>query len=424
MANVLVIGSGAREHALVWKLKQSSSIDRIYCAPGNAGIKQIAQCIDYAPNDAQGIVEFCEHMFIDLVVVSLEEQLCNGLVDTLQENRIKAFGPSKAAAQLEGSKAYAKEFMKKYAIPTADFEIFDNATKAEAYVKAKGGSIVIKADGLAAGKGSIVCKTQEDAINAIDTIMFKKKFKDAGNKIVIEEFMPGTEASIMALCDGKTIKALISSQDHKQIYDDDNGPNTGGMGAYAPAPIVTDMVMKKVYDNILIPTIKGMAEEGMPFVGCLYPGLMIYNNEPKVVEFNVRFGDPETQVVLPLLENDLYSLLAACVEGTLHKHEIRNKEMAACCVVMASGGYPSTYEKDKEISGLDTVKQLPNIYVFHAGTKQKNGKYLTNGGRVLGVTGIDDTLEHAVYNAYVGVNKIRWEKEYHRKDIGNKRFTS
>jgi len=420
MVNILVIGSGGREHTLVWKLRKSQYVDRIYCTPGNAGIAEIARCLDYKVNDFDGIIEFCNYMYIDLVVVGPEGPLCNGLVDKLKENKIKAFGPSKEAAQLEGSKAFAKKFIRKYGIPTADFKIFDNSDKAKDYVKKKGAPIVVKASGLAGGKGSIVCKTLEDAINAVDEIMIKKEFKDAGNQVVIEEFMQGEEASILALTDGKTIRTLAPSQDHKPIYNGDKGPNTGGMGAYAPAPVVTQNVMSKVYDRILVPTIRGMAKEGIPFKGCLYVGLMIQNNDPKVVEFNVRFGDPETQVVLPLLDNDLYLLLKSCVDGNLDQYTIKNKKKVACCVVMASGGYPNQYEKDKEIFGLDIVKQLLNVYIFHAGTKKKNDKIYTDGGRVLGVTGIGDDLEEAIIASYNAVGKIKWKNEYHRRDIGAK----
>ena len=422
MANVLVIGKGGREHTLAWWLAQSNYVYRIFCAPGNGGIEQIAKCINYDVNDFDGITKFCVDEKIDLVVVGPEAPLCGGLVNILQENKIPAFGPTKEAAMIECSKAFAKEFMKKYDILTADFKVFSDPREARKYIKQKGAPIVVKADGLAAGKGSIVCKSLEEAINAIDSIMVKKVFKEAGNKVVIEEYLEGEEATVLALSDGKTIRPLISSQDHKPIYDGDKGPNTGGMGAYAPAPIVTAKVMKRVYKDILVPTIEHMAEEGNPFVGCLYAGLMIKDNKPFVVEFNVRFGDPEAEVVLPLLVNDSYQLLKACLDGNLGKKEykIKNKDVAACDVVMASGGYPGKYEIGKEIYGLDEIEYMDNVYVFHAGTKEKNNKFFTNGGRVLNVVGLGNTIEKAINTAYAAVNKISWENEYHRNDIGKK----
>jgi len=440
MANVVVIGKGGREHALVWKLKQSENVDRVYCIPGSDGIAEIANCADYNVNDFSGIAEFCKEMNIDLVVPGPEDPLCEGIVDYLTKKGIKTSGPSKDAAILEGSKASAKEFMERHDIPTANFEVFSDHTDAIYYLSEKDFPMVVKADGLAAGKGSIVCNTLEDAIDAVDRILVKKEFKDAGNRIVIEDYLKGEEASILALTDGNTIRTLAPSQDHKPAFETEYdrtlwlesggdrehkdkkiGPNTGGMGAYAPAPIVTPELMEKVYNRILNPTIKGMAEEGTPFVGCLYAGLMIKDGEPSVLEYNVRFGDPETQPVLSLLESDLFLLLNACVEGNLERHQIKNREGAACCVVMASGSYPgSDYEKGKVISGLEEVKRLPEVYVFHAGTKENNGRIETGGGRVLGVNGIGDTIRQAINTAYPAVNLIHWENEYHRTDIAEK----
>jgi phosphoribosylamine--glycine ligase len=398
MANVLVIGSGGREHALYWKLKQSENVQRIFCTPGNGGIDD---CLDYSVDDFEGILDFCKEYKIELAVIGPEAPLCDGIVDFLDQNGIKAFGPTKNASRIEGSKVFAKEFMKRYDIPTADFNAFDDYDDARDYTRNHGAPIVIKADGLAAGKGSIVCKTLDEANQALDDILVKKKFKDAGSHVVVEDFMEGEEASILALTDGTAVRTLASSQDHKPAYDGDRGPNTGGMGAYAPAPIVTPEVMDMVYKNILVPTIQNMAQEGNAFLGCLYAGLMIKENEPYVVEFNVRFGDPEAQPVLCLLDNDLYQLLKACVDGNLDQYEIRNKPGSACTVVMASGGYPGKYEKGKEILGLDDAKHIDNLFVFHAGTKRE-GKILTNGGRVLGPTGIGQDLGSAIEIAYRG----------------------
>jgi phosphoribosylamine--glycine ligase len=440
MANVLVIGKGGREHALVWKLKQSENVDRVYCIPGSDGIAEIANCADYNVNDFNGIAEFCKEMNIDLVVPGPEDPLCEGIVDYLTERGIKTSGPSKAAARLEGSKAFAKEFMRKHDIPTADFEVFMDPDKAKDYVEAHGAPIVIKADGLAAGKGSKVCMTLDEAINAVDSILVKKEFKAAGNKIVIEDYLEGEEASILALTDGNTIRTLAPAGDYKPAFETKHdrtrwlqsggdrkyedrkiGPNTGSLGAYAPTPIVTPELMEKVYNRILNPTIKGMAEEGTLFVGCLYAGLMIKDGEPSVLEDNVRFGDPETQPILSLLESDLFLLLNACVEGNLERHQIKNREGAACCVVMASGSYPgSNYEKGKVISGLEEVKRLSDVYVFHAGTKKNNGRIETDGGRVLGVNGNGDNIWQAINTVYPAVSLIHWENEYHRTDIAEK----
>ena len=427
--NVLVIGSGGREHTLAWKLKQSKEVEKVYVAPGNGGTAQIAENVPIDVTKGKNYEQLADFVIenqIDLTVVGPEEPLVKGIVDYWENNKLimngnLIFGPSKAAAQLEGSKAFAKNFMKRHNIPTAGFENFINAKEAIDYIESKGAPIVVKASGLAAGKGALVCQTLEDAVNAVDRILVKKEFGDEGNLVVVEEFMQGEEASILALTDGKTIRTLVSSQDHKPVYDGDKGPNTGGMGAYAPAPIVTDEVMDKVYKKILIPTIEGMKAAENPFQGCLYAGLMIKDNEPRVVEFNVRMGDPETQPVLSLLETDLYILLRACCEYNLDKYEVKNKQGASCCIVMSSGGYPGKYEKGKEISGLETIDHIQNVEVFHAGTKKtEDGKILTNGGRVLGVTGTANDIKTAIDTAYLGVKNIKWENEYHRKDIGAK----
>jgi phosphoribosylamine--glycine ligase len=427
---VLVIGSGGREHTLAWKLKQSKEVDKVYVAPGNGGTAQIAENVPINVTKGENykqLADFVVQNQIDLTVVGPEEPLVKGIVDYWENNKLVLegnliFGPSQQAASLEGSKAFAKNFMKRHNIPTADFETFLEPEKALDYVKSEGAPIVVKASGLAAGKGALVCQTLEQAVNAVERILVDKEFGDEGKMIVVEKFMQGEEASILALTDGKTIRTLVSSQDHKPVYDGDKGPNTGGMGAYAPAPIVTDDVMQQVYDKILIPTIKGMEAEGNPFQGCLYAGLMIKDGKPKVVEFNVRMGDPETQPVLSLLESDLYVLLRACAEGNLDKYDIKNKQGASCCVVMASGGYPeSGYKKGKEISGLEAIDNMQNVDVFHAGTKKTDdGKIITSGGRVLGVTGTASDIKTAIDSAYLGVKSIKWDNEYHRTDIGAK----
>ena len=441
---MLVIGSGGREHALAWKLRQSEHVKELYCAPGNGGTCIDATNVPIQTDDFKGLANFVRNKSINLTVVGPEDPLVKGIVDYFYDNELVEkgyliFGPIREAAKLEGSKVFAKQFMKKYGIPTADFEVFDDFNKAYDYIKERGAPIVVKASGLAAGKGSIVSETLEEAVNALNRIMVKKEFGDSGKEVVIEEFMQGEEASILALTDGKTILPLVSSQDHKSVFetqkdrerwlktggdklykDYEIGPNTGGMGAYAPAPIVTNEVMKKVYDKILSPTITHMAEEGNKFIGCLYAGLMIKDNEPRVVEFNVRFGDPEAQPVLSLLKNDLYELLMVCINGNLNDYEIKNKKGAACCVVMASGGYPGEYKTGKEISGLDSLEGLTDVYVFHAGTKIENGKTLTNGGRVLGVTGTGNKIEQAIDAAYSAVSKISFENKYYRTDIGAK----
>ena len=438
MARVLVIGSGGREHTLAWKLKKSPHVSKVYCAPGNDGMIDVAEIIPKLDkNDFEGIADLVVQEDIDLTVVSPEDPLVNGIVDFFHRDGLvkkgyNIFGPELIAAQLEGSKVYAKGFMRRHKIPTAPFKVFRDPKKAKEYVKEKGTPIVIKASGLAAGKGSIVCKrSKRKAYQAIDDMMINKIFGDAGSQVVIEDFMKGEEASILALTDGTTIRTLVSSQDHKPAYNGDKGPNTGGMGAYAPAPVVTPQIMEKVYEDILIPIISGMAEEGTPFRGCLYAGLMIEDGEPRVVEYNVRFGDPETQPILSLLVNDLYKLLTACAEGhkskrsrqfDLEKIPIVNKEGSSCCVVMASGGYPGNYTKGKVISGLEDIEKMNDVQVFHAGTKfdEEKGEYITNGGRVLGITGTGKSIGEAIARAYAGTALVEWDRVQYRTDIGQK----
>lgn len=417
---IAVIGGGGREHALAWKLSQSKHTEKLYALPGNPGMADIAECvagIDIEDNDA--IVKFAKDKGIDLVVIGPEVPLTNGVVDALTEAGIKAFGPTGKAAELEGSKVYAKLVMKRYGIPTARYEVFGDASRARVYVRQMRQPFAIKADGLAAGKGVILTKDADEAVAAIDTIMTDKAFGEAGSRVVIEEFMQGEEASVLAFTDGKTIIPMVPSQDHKAVYDGDKGPNTGGMGTYAPAPVITPEVMERVKKEILEPMVEAMNKEGRPYKGCLYAGLMITDKGPKVVEFNARFGDPETQVVLPLLKSDLVEVMLACIDGTLDKTPIEWSDGAAVCVVMASGGYPGSYEKGKEITGLDAAKADGDI-VFHAGTKLADGKIVTNGGRVLGVVGQAENIKAAVDKAYEGVKKISFEKEYHRTDIAHR----
>ena len=418
--DILVIGSGGREHTLAWKLAQSPKAGKLYAIPGNPGMEEIAECIDgISITDNEAITAFAKEKDIGLVVVGPEVPLMNGLTDTLNAAGIKAFGPTKRAAEIEGSKAFSKGLMKKYAIPTAKYEVFTEADKARAYIEQEGTPIVIKADGLAAGKGVIVAMTKQEAFDAVADIMEDQEFGAAGSRVVIEEFMEGEEASLLCFTDGKTICPMISSQDHKRAYDGDKGPNTGGMGTYAPAPVMTKEMAAKTYETILVPAIKAMAQEGRPYKGCLYAGLMITKDGPKVVEFNARFGDPETQVVLPLLESDLVDIMLACVDGTLAEQDIIWSDGAAVCVVVASGGYPKSYKKGFAIEGLDEAKAA-GTEVFHAGTVKKDGKIVTAGGRVLGVTAKAGNIKDAVDKAYAGVKKISFPGAFYRKDIAHR----
>ena len=416
LKKILLIGSGGREHALAWKMSKSMPKKKIYAIPGNPGIAEVAECVEgISINDNAAIVDFAKNHNVDLVVVGPEAPLVNGLVDALDDAEIKSFGPNKTAAQMEGSKIFAKQLMKKYNIPTAEFEIFDNPYYAKRYVLMKGAPIVIKADGLAAGKGVIVAKTVEEAVYAVDEM---KKFGDAGTKIVVEEFMDGEEASVLAFTDGKTIVPMIAAQDHKRLLEGDEGVNTGGMGAYAPAPVVTSEIMSKVEEKILKPTIAALNEEGITYRGCLYAGLMIVDGEPKVVEFNCRFGDPETQAVLPLLKSDLVDIMIACADGTLDKEKILWSDQSAVCVVLASGGYPKEYKKNLPIKGLMKAKLSANI--FHAGTAIVDGQLVTSGGRVLGVTSTAPDIHKAVKKVYQTINVIEFENMYFRKDIAHR----
>ena len=414
---VLVIGSGGREHALLWRLAQSPSVKETYVIPGNDGMRDVSHLIPV--KGADDILDFARLMKVDLTIAGPETVLTDGLADLFKERGLPFFGPSKAAAEIEGSKIFAKKLMKKYKIPTADYAVFDDEGKAVSYVKKqKKYPLVIKADGLASGKGVIIAGTEEEALTAVRDMMDGKAFGSAGKSLVIEEFMEGEEASVLCFTDGETIVPLISAQDHKRIGNGDTGLNTGGMGAYAPAPVMTDKLNKEVYDKILVPTIRAMKKEGRPFKGCLYAGLMITKEGPKVVEFNCRFGDPETEVILSLLEGDLGKIMLSCVKGNLKTADVSWKKGYAVDVVMASEGYPRTHSSGDEITGLEEAGK--DCLLFHAGTVSKKGKYYVNGGRVLNVVATAPTLKEARDKAYAGVSKIHWRGAQYRSDIADK----
>lgn len=417
---VLVIGSGGREHALVWKITQSQKVSQIYCAPGNAGISKLVQCVNINADSIEKLVDFAQEEKIDLTVVGPELPLSNGIVNEFNRKGLRIFGPSKKATEIESSKVFSKYLMKKYNIPTANYEVFQNNEKAFNYIKKQTFPLVIKADGLAAGKGVFIVKDLLQARNALDALMKEKKFGEAGRQVIIEEFLEGEEVSILAFCDGKTVVPMVSSQDHKKIFDNDRGLNTGGMGAYSPVPFYLNEFKKKILEGILKPTLKGLQSEGREYKGVLYAGLILTKQGPKVLEFNARFGDPETQVVLPRLKTDLIDILNAVIEGTLHKINIEWNNNAAVCVVMASGGYPGKYHKGKVISGLERLEKMKDIIVFHAGTKLQDDKIITSGGRVLGITAWDETISKAKERAYKGVKEIYFKDMYYRKDIASK----
>lgn len=415
--NILVIGSGGREHTLVWKIKQSLKVKKIYCAPGNAGIASLAECVEIASDDIKGLLKFAQENKIDLTVVGPEAPLVAGIVDEFEKYGLKIFGPNQAAAQLEASKAFAKEFLHRRNIPTAVYKIFDEPKGALEFLSQAQFPLVVKADGLAAGKGVVICKDLTEAKQAIDEIMIQKIFKSAGDRVVIEECLEGPEASILAVSDGKHFFVLETAQDHKRIFDDDLGPNTGGMGAYSPAPVVTPDMMNKIITRIIEPSIRGMHKEGRPFKGVLYAGLMLTYQGPQVLEFNVRFGDPEAEAVLPRLKTDLVDIMLASIDGKLEKLTLKWDDRPCVCVVIASGGYPGSYETGKVIDGLENI-QDPQTFVFHAGTKLKNGNVLTNGGRVLGVTSLGSTMEEAIARVYQAVDQIKFDRAFFRRDIG------
>ncbi|MDP3478160.1 MAG: phosphoribosylamine--glycine ligase [Desulfoprunum sp.] len=416
---VLVIGSGGREHALVWKISQSARVEKIYCAPGNAGIQSLAECVAIAPTHIEALLAFALKEQIDLTVVGPESSLVEGIVDAFEKNNLRIFGPSKRAAILEGSKSFTKEFMVKYGIPTASFKAFTDRKKAKKYLDTCQVPVVVKADGLAAGKGVVVAATVDEAKVAVDLIMADKAFGAAGNTIVIEECLRGEEASFLAFTDGKTIVPLPSSQDHKAIFDHDKGPNTGGMGAYSPAPVVTPEMTDYVMKNIMLATVKGMEIEGRPYKGILYAGLMIDDNAIKVLEFNCRFGDPEAQPLLMRINSDIIDIFEACIDGRLDQIEMQIDPQPTVCVVMASAGYPGPYVTGKTIKGLKAISES-GVEVFHAGTTRKNGKVVTNGGRVLGVTAIGKNLSEAIEKAYRAAGCIDFSGCYYRSDIGGK----
>ena len=417
--NVLVIGSGGREHALCWKIKQSEKVQRLYCAPGNGGIAQVAECVPIDVEDVEGLLKFALSKKIDLTVVGPELSLVKGIVDVFSQKGLKIFGPSQEASQLEGSKIFCKEFMHRRNIPTAVFKIFDNAPEALVFLEKAQFPLVVKADGLAAGKGVYVCQNLKEAQIAIDDMMVKNVFGPAGKRVIIEECLIGQEASVLAVCDGKHFLVLPTAQDHKRIFDEDIGPNTGGMGTFSPNPLVGPAVLDQIIARIIEPAVRGMYQEGMPFKGVLYAGIMLTADGPKTLEFNVRFGDPETQCILPRLKTDILELLLGSCEGRLTELRIKWDERACVCVVVASGGYPGKYQSGFAIKGLDSIQDEDTV-VFHAGSKNDGGVLVTSGGRVLGVTALEANLEKARAKAYEAVEKIEFEHMFFRRDIGTK----
>ncbi len=418
--NILVIGSGGREHALCWKIKQSPKVKRVYCAPGNGGIAQLAECVAINADDIDGLLQFALSKKIDLTVVGPEVALVKGIVDVFSQKGLKIFGPSKEAAQLEGSKVFSKDFMHRRNIPTAVYKVFDNATAALDFIAQAQFPLVIKADGIAAGKGVYVCGQKKEAIIAIDEIMVQGVFGDAGKRIVIEECLTGPEASVLAVCDGKHFLVLPTAQDHKRIFDDDLGPNTGGMGTFSPNPLVTADLLNQIINRIIEPTVRGMYQEGIPFKGVLYAGIMLTPDGPKALEFNARFGDPETQCIIPRLRSDLVELLSAACEGRLNEITAKWDERSCICVVMASGGYPGKFQNGFAITGLANAQSDEDTVVFHAGTKNDGGMIVTNGGRVLGVTSLAESLKKARLKVYNAVDQIQFEHMFFRRDIGNR----
>ena len=415
---ILVVGGGGREHAIIWKIKQDHPDAEVFCAPGNGGIGSIAACVPISVNDVAGVVIWARQYQIDLVIVAQDDPLALGMVDELLKNRIRTFGPTKACAEIEWSKSYSKELMKKYNIPTADYRAFDNPAEAYAYLEKTQYPAVVKADGLALGKGVLICENLQQARDAVREIMEDKKFGDAGSKVVIEEFISGPEVSILAFCDGKTIRPMVSAQDHKRALDGDLGLNTGGMGTFAPSPKYTKEIEKEVTRAIILPTVEALRSEGRIFKGVIFFGLMLTEAGPKVLEYNARLGDPEAQSVFMLLKTDLLKIMEACIEGELDRLELEFEEGSAVCVVMASGGYPQEYKKGLTISGLGHVDS--DVVVFHAGTKLQDGQPVTNGGRVLGVTARGKDIPAAREKAYENVEKIHFEGAQYRRDIGIK----
>ena len=417
---VLVIGSGGREHALVWKIKQSPLVKCVYCAPGNGGIEGIAECVDIKVNDFEGLINFAKEKKVGLTVVGPEAPLVDGIVDAFEREGLKVFGPNRQAAQLEGSKVFTKEFLKDCNIPTAAYQKFDDASRAKSFLQNAQFPIVVKADGLAAGKGVIICKDYPKACEAVEQIMTDKVFKEAGSRIVIEECLVGQEASILAISDGENFCLMAPSQDHKKIFDDDMGPNTGGMGAFSPVAKINEDMLKKIENRIIEPSIRGMKRNNMPFRGVLYAGLMLTAEGPMVLEFNVRFGDPEIQAILPRLKTDIVEVMLASIEGRMDEIQLEWEDRSCICVVMSSGGYPGEYKTGFEIQGLDKADKLEDVVVFHAGTKLEDKKIITSGGRVLGVTAMGKSIEKAIERVYEAVESIEFEKCFFRRDIGAK----
>lgn len=417
---ILIVGGGGREHALALKISQSKNVDKIYCAPSNGGISQVAQCIDIKATDIEAMVDFAKKEKIDLTVVAPDDPLVLGMTDAFEDNGLRAFGPSKAAAILEGSKVFSKNLMKKYNIPTAEYEVFESADSAVEYLKGNKFPIVIKAEGLALGKGVIIAQNFEEAAAAVNSIMEDKIFGSAGSRVVIEEFLTGQEVSVLAFTDGKTLVPMVSAQDHKKVYNDDKGPNTGGMGAFSPSKIYSDEIAGYCMDKIFIPTMNAMNSENRKFKGVLYFGLIVTDDGVKVIEYNCRFGDPEAQAVLPRLKSDIVEIFEAVIDERLSEIEIEWDNGAAACVVMASGGYPGKYETNLKISGIDIAQKADNVTVFHAGTKMSDGEIFTSGGRVIGVTATGINLDEAIKSAYIAVEKISFENAHYRTDIGIK----
>ena len=415
---VLIVGSGGREHAIAWKVAQSPRVEKIYCAPGNAGIEEYAQCVDIGAMEFEKLAAFAKEEQIDLTVIGMDDPLVGGVVDVFEREGLRVFGPRKNAAVLEGSKAFSKDLMKKYGIPTAAYENFTDPKEALAYLETAKFPIVLKADGLALGKGVLICQDLEEAKAGVREIMEDKKFGSAGNTMVIEEFMTGREVSVLSFVDGKTIKTMTSAQDHKRAMDGDQGLNTGGMGTFSPSPFYTPEVDAFCREHIYQPTVDAMAKEGRPFKGVIFFGLMLTEDGPKVLEYNARFGDPEAQVVLPRMKNDIVDVFEACIDGTLDQVDLQFEDNAAVCVVLASDGYPVSYEKGFPIHGLENFKNKDGYYVFHAGTKKKDGQIVTNGGRVLGVVAKGEDLKKARANAYEAIKLVEFDNKYYRHDIG------
>ena len=421
MMNLLVIGGGGREHAIIKKLRENKQVKKIYALPGNGGIGEDAQCVPIKATDVEGVLEFAKSHKVDFAAVIPDDPLALGLADKLREMGIPTFGPTAQAAEIESSKVFAKNLMQKYHIPTADYQVFDQAEKAMEYITGKNKyPVVIKADGLALGKGVIIAADPQAAKEAVEAIMNEKIFGKSGDHVIVEEFLQGPEVSVLSFTDGETLRPMVTSMDHKRAYDGDEGPNTGGMGAVAPNPYYTKEVAERCMEEIFLPTIRAMKQEGRPFQGCLYFGLMLTPDGPKVIEYNCRFGDPETQVVLPLLKTDLLTIFQAVMEGKLSQQKVEFLDKAACCVILASGGYPKNYYTGLPISGIGEAEQMEDVSVYHAGTKMEDGKLLTAGGRVLGVTAVADDLAGAMEKAYEAAGKIHFDNMHYRRDIGRR----